>query len=130
VVAFAGFGTVAALVLALGLARPEAGSSSDTPAPAPKAALAAPAPAPAAPSADIEAARPPGPRIRIVASAQPATTTWYLDGLEMGSNPLQTSAARDMKLHTLRAEAEGFRPFSETFRFDTNIDVTVVLAPE
>jgi serine/threonine protein kinase len=126
VVAFTGFGTVAALVLALGLARPEARPSSDTPAPALKAALAAPA----APSADIEAARPPGSRIRIVASAEPATTTWYLDGLEMGSNPLQTSAARDMKFHTLRAEAEGFKPFSETFRFDTNIDVTVVLAPK
>jgi hypothetical protein len=53
-----------------------------------------------------------------------------LDDLEMGSNPLQTSAARDMQWHTLRAEAKGFQPFVKTFRFDANIDVTVVLAPQ
>jgi serine/threonine protein kinase len=130
VVAIAGFGTIAALVLALGLATPEPRPSSDEPAPALKTAIAAAAPAAAAPNADTEAAQPPGSRIRIVASAQPATATWYLDGLEMGSNPLQTSAARDLQSHTLRAEAEGFRPFIKTFRFDGNIDVTVVLAPK
>jgi serine/threonine protein kinase len=130
VVAIAGFGTIAALVLALGLARSDPKPGGNTPGPALQSAIAAAAPAPATPRADTQVVPPPTSRIRIVASAQPARTTWYLDGLEMGSNPLQTSAARDMQLHTLRAEAKGFKPFIKTFRFDTNIDVTVVLAPE
>jgi serine/threonine protein kinase len=129
VVAIAGFGTIAALVLALGLATPEPKPSSERPGPALKTTIAAAAPA-AATNAETAEAKPPASRIRIVANAQPATTTWYLDGLEMGSNPLQTSAARDMQLHTLRAEAKGFEPSIQTFRFDANIDVSVVLVPK
>jgi serine/threonine protein kinase len=130
VVAIAGFGTIAALVLALGLAAPEPKPRRDGPGRALETAIATAVPAPAAPNADLAASQPQASRIRIVASAQPATATWYLDGLEMGSNPLQTSATKDMLLHTLRAEAKGFTPFVKTFRFDANVDVTVVLAPE
>jgi hypothetical protein len=92
--------------------------------------IAAAARAPAAPNAKAEAAPTASARIRIVASAQPKATQWYVDDVEMGSNPLQTSAPRDMQWHTLRAEANGFEPFVKTFLFDANIDVTVVLAPK
>lgn len=132
VVAILGFGTVGVLVFALGLGAPR--RSASPPAPAPETAIAA-ARAPAAEGATAapsaaEAAPTPSSRIRIVASAQPQATRWYVDDVEMGSNPLQTSAARDMQWHTLRAEAKGFEPFVKTFRFDANIDVTVVLAPK
>ena len=76
------------------------------------------------------AAAPAVSRIRIAASAEPATAKWYVDDVEMGSNPLETSAARDLEWHTLRAEAKGYEPFVKKFRFDANIDVTVVLAPK
>jgi hypothetical protein len=126
VVAIAGFGTVAVLVFALGLGapRPTPGSSPGAPAPTPGTASATAA------KADTAALPPASSRIRIVASAQPKDAKWYLDGVEMGSNPLQTSAARDLQSHTLRAEAKGFEPFVKTFLFDANIDVTVVLAPK
>jgi hypothetical protein len=130
VVAIAGFGTIAVLVLVLGLEKPPPTPDPSAPAIHTTIAAAAPAPpAPAAPEAKTDA-KPPEARIRIVASAQPKAATWYLDDVEMGSNPLQTSAPRDMQSHTLRAEAKGFEPFVKTFRFDANIDVTVVLAPK
>jgi eukaryotic-like serine/threonine-protein kinase len=136
VVAIAGFGTVGILVFALGLGAPPP-SPSPSPgqaAPALKPATVAQARAPApdakpVPSA-AEVASPAASRIRIVASAQPKAAKWYVDDVEMGSNPLQTSAPRDMQWHTLRAEAKGFEPFVKTLQFDANIDVTVVLAPK
>jgi hypothetical protein len=130
VVAIAGFGTIAVLALALGLANPQPRSSASAPPKAVETAIAAAAPAATPASANAEATQLSGSRIRIVASAQPATAKWYLDDLEMAANPLQTSAARDQRMHTLRAEAPGFRPFVKTVRFDANIDVTVVLASE
>lgn len=128
VVAIAGFGTVAVLVFALGLGGPP--PSPSPPAPALETVIAPAVRAPVAPNAKAEAAPTASARIRIVASAQPKATQWYVDDVEMGSNPLQTSAPRDMQWHTLRAEANGFEPFVKTFLFDANIDVTVVLAPK
>jgi eukaryotic-like serine/threonine-protein kinase len=134
VVAIAGFGTVGILVFALGLGAPPPTPAPGQAAPALKPAIAAEARAPAPDakpaSSSAEVAPAASSRIRIVASAQPKAAKWYVDDVEMGSNPLQTSAPRDMHWHTLRAEATGFEPFVKTLQFDANIDVTVVLAPK
>ncbi|HTV17994.1 MAG TPA: protein kinase [Polyangiaceae bacterium] len=139
VVAILGFGTVAVLFFALGLGdrQPHPVQSPGGPAPVEKTSTtAAPSAAstPATPSATLDARGESAPsaasRIRIVASAQPAAAKWYVDDVEMASNPLQTSAARDLEWHTLRAEAKGFEPFVKKLQFDANIDVTVVLTPK
>jgi hypothetical protein len=134
-VALAGFGALAVIVVALGLATPDPPTSS-----APlQASPGAQAPAPAAPltntgappvaaapvSASAEARA-----IRINASALPSGATWFLDDQKSESNPLQTSVAKDGQLHTLRAEAPGYQPFVKSFRFDADIDITVALAHE
>jgi serine/threonine-protein kinase len=135
VVAIAGFGTVAVLVFALGLGTSTpnggqaAGQSTGQAVPPQRPVTATGALEPAAPEPRSTPASPAAARIRIAASAQPKAARWYLDGVEMQSNPLQTSAARDLQWHTLRAEADGFEPFVKKVQFDANIDVTVVLAP-
>jgi serine/threonine-protein kinase len=135
-VALAGFGALAVIVVALGLATPDPPTSS-----APLQALpGAQPPAPAAPltgTGALPVAAAPVPpsvdaraRIRINASALPNGAMWYLDDQKSESNPLQTSVAKDGQLHTLRAEAPGYEPFVKSFRFDADIDITVALAHE
>jgi len=132
VVAIAGFGTIAALVFALGLGAPERRPGPAASAPPLESAVRAAEPAPSVPSVPsvkAETQPPPASRIRIVASAQPKTAKWYVDDVEMASNPLRTSAPRDQRWHTLRAEAKGFEPFVDRVRFEDDVDVTVVLSP-
>ncbi len=114
-VALAGFGTLAVLILALGLATPADPSASPAP-PTPSAWTAPPAAAKRS--------------VRINVSAQPAGASWYLDDQELDSNPIELSLPTDGALHTLRAEAAGFKPFIKSVRFDADIDITVALTPE
>ena len=115
-VALAGFGTLAVLILALGLATPAD----------PAASQAAPTPPSAWTAPPAEAKR----SVRINASAAPAGASWYLDDQKLDSNPLELSIPSDGALHTLRAQAAGFKPFIKSVRFDADIDITVVLTPE
>jgi hypothetical protein len=122
-VALAGFGTLAILILALGLATP--GQPNPT---APSmAGGATPAPAQAAEPPRPE---PPPPRalVRISASAQPSAATWFLDDQKLDSNPFELSVPKDGVTHTLRAEAAGYTPFVKSIRFEGDVDITVALA--
>jgi serine/threonine protein kinase len=114
-VALAGFGTLAVLILALGLATPEDSSSAPTPSSGPAGTPAQPA--------EAQPAR----NVRVNANAQPPEASWYLDDQKLDSNPVELSIAVDGASHTLRAEAPGFKPFIKSVRFDADIDVTVVL---
>jgi serine/threonine-protein kinase len=114
-VALAGFGTLAVLILALGLATP--GDPNAKPAaPAPSAAAA---PTPLAPS-----------QRHIRVSADPPEASWYLDDQKLDSNPSDITIPTDGALHTLRAEAPGFKPFIKSVRLDADIDITVALTRE
>jgi hypothetical protein len=113
-VALAGFGTLAVLILALGLATPEDPTK------------AAPTPAP---SAQPSAPRRPA-SIKLKAAAEPATTSWYWDDQKLDTNPVELSLPTDGAVHTLRAEAPGHKPFVRSVRLESDIDMTVVLTPE
>ncbi|HTV25216.1 MAG TPA: hypothetical protein VMG12_41265, partial [Polyangiaceae bacterium] len=115
-VALAGFGTLAVLILALGLATPDDPAAKPA-APAPSAAAAAPAPM--APSSR---------HIRV--SAEPAEAAWFLDDQKLDSNPIELTIPSDGALHTLRAEAPGYKPYIKSIRLDADIDITVVLTHE
>jgi hypothetical protein len=112
-VALAGFGTLAVLILALGLATPQE-----------------PAPAPVSPNA----AQPSAPRrpasIKLEAHALPLEASWYWDDQKLDSNPVKLSLPTDGAVHTLRAEAPGHKPFVKSVRLEADIDMTVVLSPE
>jgi serine/threonine-protein kinase len=114
-VALAGFGTLAVLILALGLATPGD----------PNAKPAAPAPSAAAAPAPL----PPSQR-HIRVSADPPEASWYLDDQKLDSNPSDFTIPTDGALHTLRAEAPGFKPFIKSIRLDADIDITVALTRE
>jgi serine/threonine protein kinase len=114
-VALAGFGTLAVLILALGLATPEDPAAK----PATPAPSAAAAPAPMVPSSR-----------HIRASANPPEASWFLDDQKLDSNPVELTVPTDGALHTLRAEAPGFKPFIKSIRLDADIDITVSLARE
>jgi serine/threonine protein kinase len=119
-VALAGFGTLGVLILALGLATPE-----EEPKGTVQAASSGPS---AAPGQSPEAQR--ARVVRITASAQPAEASWYLDDQKLDENPLEFSVPVDGAMHTLRAEAPGYAPFIKSVRLDTDVDVTVALAPQ
>ncbi len=112
--ALAGFGTLAVLILALGLATPE------------DPAAATPAPAP---SAQPNAPRRPA-HIKLRASAEPASASWYWDDQKLDSNPIELLLPSDGARHTLRAEAPGHKPLIKSVRLEADIDMTVVLTPE
>jgi eukaryotic-like serine/threonine-protein kinase len=113
-VALAGFGTLAVLILALGLATPD---DPNAVAPAQRAAAAGPlGPAPRSNA------------VRIMASAQPPEASWYLDDQKLDSNPLEISVPVDGAVHTLRAEAPGFEPFIKSVKLESDVDITVSLA--
>jgi eukaryotic-like serine/threonine-protein kinase len=114
-VALAGFGTLAVLILALGLATPDDPSAKPA-APAPSAAAA---PAPLAPS-----------QRHIRVSADPPGASWFLDDQKLDSNPSEIVLPTDGALHTLRAEAPGYKPFIKSVRLDADIDITVALTHE
>ncbi|HWO12671.1 MAG TPA: hypothetical protein VNN80_24405, partial [Polyangiaceae bacterium] len=109
-VALAGFGTLAVLILALGLATPDD--------------AAAPAAAPGAPAAPV-AARPGA--IRIKATALPPEARWYLDDQQLDSNPLELSVPVDGAVHTLRAEAPDHQPFVKSLKLEGDVDITISL---
>jgi serine/threonine protein kinase len=114
-VALAGFGTLAVLILALGLSTP------DDPAAKPAASnpSAATTPAPLAPGQRL---------IRV--SANPPEASWFLDDQKLDSNPVEITIPTDGALHTLRAEAPGFKPFIKSVRLDADIDITIALTRE
>jgi hypothetical protein len=115
-IALAGFGTLATLILALGLASP------GDPA----------APAVAAPTATgTTLSEPLRPRsIRISASAQPPEASWYLDDQKLDGNPAEVNVPTDGAVHTLRAEAPGHKPFVKSMRHEHDVDVSVALSRE
>jgi serine/threonine protein kinase len=103
-------------------ARPLASAASpktDTAATAEARAPASPAPvAPVVPSQGV---------VRINASAHPPIARWYLDGLELGSNPISMSFPKDDAPHVFRAAAEGYEGFTKSIRFVADADITVAL---
>ncbi len=66
--------------------------------------------------------------VRLRGSAQPANATWYLDDRRLGTDPLDTSVPRDDAEHVLRAEADGYTPFTRAVRLEADLNVAVVLA--
>jgi serine/threonine protein kinase len=114
-VALAGFGTLAVLILALGLATP------GDPAGEPAASSGAQA-TPVQPF-EVQSSR----SVHITASAEPRAASWYLDDQKLDTNPLDLSIPADGAVHTLRAEAPGYQPFIKSVRLDSNIDITVIL---
>jgi tRNA A-37 threonylcarbamoyl transferase component Bud32 len=115
-VALAGFGTLAVLILALGLATPD-----DRAEAAPSSSKAA-----SAPPTEVHKPR----SVRITASAEPRAASWYLDDQKLDTNPLEISMPTDGAVHTLRAEAPGFKPFIKSVRLEADIDITVILTQE
>jgi serine/threonine protein kinase len=120
-VALAGFGTLAVLILALGLATP--GQKNGTAAEVDNGA--APAQAAQPPRQETP---PPRSLVRISVSAQPPITTWFLDDEKLDSNPVEISVPKDGVTHTLRAEAPGYTTFVKSIRFEGDVDITVALA--
>ena len=114
-VALAGFGTLAVLIVALGLATPDDPDAK----PATPAASATPAPAPLLPSSR---------HIRV--SADPPEASWYLDDQKLDANPTELTVPTDGALHSLRAEAPGYKPFIKSIKLDADIDITVALTKE
>jgi hypothetical protein len=113
-VALAGFGTLAVLILALGLATPDDPSK---------------VPPPPTPSAQPSAPSRPA-SVKLKASAEPASASWYWDDQKLDTNPVEISLPSDGAVHTLRAEAPGHKPFVKSVKLESDIDITVVLTHE
>jgi serine/threonine protein kinase len=62
-------------------------------------------------------------------AVEPAEATLYLDGQRLSSNPVIASMVKDARLHTLRGEAQGFWPFSQTFSLDADLALQATLRP-
>jgi serine/threonine-protein kinase len=60
---------------------------------------------------------------------QPREATLYLDGQRLTSNPTLASMVRDARSHTIRGEAAGFHPFSQTFSLDVDVAIEAALEP-
>jgi len=115
-IALAGFGTLATLILALGLASPGDPAAPPSAAPNP---------------VGTTLAEPLRPRsIRISASAQPPEASWYLDDQKLDGNPVELNVPSDGAVHTLRAEAAGHKPYVKSMHHEHDVDVSVVLSRE
>ena len=62
--------------------------------------------------------------------AEPVTAAWYWDDQKLDTNPVELSLPSDGAVHTLRAEAPGYKPYVKSVRLESDIDMTVVLTPE
>lgn len=75
--------------------------------------------------------RPDEPKtVRITLRAEPPGATLVLDDGPTLPNPYVTERAASNELHTIRAEARGYRQRVETMTFDTSKDVSLVLVKE
>jgi hypothetical protein len=93
----------------------------------PASELAHAAPTIAAAPLQPSAPSPPERSIRI--SASPPQATLSLDGQPLAQNPFVSVRPNDTTLHELRAEATDHEPELRWIRFDTNVDLTLVLRP-
>ncbi len=64
---------------------------------------------------------------RLRASAQPAGAVWYLDDRRLGPDPLDTRLPKDDAAHLLRAEVEGYLPFTRAIRLEADMEFVAVL---
>jgi tRNA A-37 threonylcarbamoyl transferase component Bud32 len=68
--------------------------------------------------------------VRLDVRVQPAHALLSIDGRRLSSNPLRATMVWDPLVHTLRAEADGYEPFSASFRLDADVEIAAVLRPE
>lgn len=66
--------------------------------------------------------------IRVKLAVNPPTARATIDGFA-AVTPYDTTVPSDTRAHLVRVEAPGFQPFVEVIRFDTDVNLDVVLAP-
>ena len=70
-----------------------------------------------------------GRLVRVELNVQPAHAVLSIDGRRLSSNPLRATMISDQQLHTVRGEADGYEPFTTTFRLDADVTIDAVLRP-
>jgi hypothetical protein len=68
--------------------------------------------------------------VRLGLSVRPAHALLSIDGRRLSSNPLQATMVWDPHVHTVRGEADGYEPFTTTFRLDADVTIDAVLRPK
>jgi serine/threonine-protein kinase len=68
--------------------------------------------------------------VQIDLKVQPAHAILSIDGRRVSSNPLRATMVWDSQVHTVRAEADGYDPFTTTFRLDADVTIDAVLRPK
>jgi len=61
---------------------------------------------------------------------RPAHAILSIDGRRLSSNPLRGTMVWDAQEHTLRAEADGYEPFTTTFGLDDDVTIDTELRPK
>jgi serine/threonine protein kinase len=68
--------------------------------------------------------------VQLELSVRPPHAILSIDGRRLSSNPLQATMVWDSQVHTVRAEADGYEPFTTTFRLDSDVTIDAVLRPK
>jgi hypothetical protein len=68
--------------------------------------------------------------VRIELRARPAHAVLFVDGRRLSSNPLHATMVWDPHEHTLRAEADGYEPFTTRFRLGSDVTIDAALRPK
>ena len=68
--------------------------------------------------------------VRVGLHVRPAHAVLSIDGRRLSSNPLQATMVWDPHVHTVRGEADGYEPFTTTFRLDADVTIDAVLRPK
>jgi eukaryotic-like serine/threonine-protein kinase len=81
-------------------------------------------------SGDEVVARDASRLVRLDLSVRPAHAILSIDGRRLSSNPLRATMVWDPHVHTVRAEADGYEPFTTTFRLDADVTLDTALRPK
>lgn len=68
--------------------------------------------------------------VQLDVKVQPAHASLSIDGRRLSSNPLRATMVWDSHVHTVRAEADGYEPFTTTFRLDADVTIDATLRPK